>query len=281
MKAFAVMNNKGGVGKTTTAVSLAAELALRDLPTLLVDLDLQASASHWLGLETDTLGVSALAQKKGVARPESLKRIGLPYLEVLHADERLRETEAEIQESGKAFSRFVAAIQERTTDYAYTVIDCPPAFSTLTISALMASGTALLPLAPQYLALDGARRFFETLREMEERHGFRARTLGITLTLVDRRKRMTQNVIQMIRDHFGALVFQSEIPLNARIEEAPLSGRPVGVAFPHSPGALAYRALAEEVVARLMDADTIGSRNKMVKGFLQADLREELRSARL
>jgi chromosome partitioning protein len=247
---YAIANQKGGVGKTTTAVNLAACLADSGRQTLVVDLDPQCNATVTLGLDRearpssyDTLcGDGTVAEAARPAGPDNLwivpanrdlagASVELPTLE--RSEYRLREG--------------LGPVRER---FAATFLDCPPSLDPVTVNALTAADRVIVPVQAEYLALEGLVQFLDTLQSVRRKLNPSLILTGIVITMADDRTRLSQDVERELRDHFNELVLETVVPRSVRLAEAPSFALPVIAHAPTSRGATAYRALAEEVLAR-------------------------------
>ena len=251
---LAVMNSKGGVGKTTTSINLAAALTEAGRRVLLVDLDGQGSASIGLGVARAELEPGAAAvildgqPIDQAIRPTGVQRLDLltGSIELSHADLTLAGLEARE-------NRLAIALTPIKDRYEFIVLDCGPSLGLLTINALVAADAFLVPVTPSFLALEGMNNLRECVHRMKALTGACARLLGLVLTQVDRRTKVSTEMGAALRSRHGLSVFRTEIPMNVRLSEAPAFGRTIFQHAPASPGARAYRALADELMARCRD----------------------------
>jgi len=248
-RVFAIVNQKGGVGKTTTAVNLAASLAASERATLLIDLDPQANASSAFGISAPATQVYDVICGQAIGL-EPVHATEMSHLHLIPSGEDLSGAEIELVALEHREGRLRAGIAPLLGLYDYVLIDCPPSLGLLTLNALVASDSVVIPLQGEYYALEGLARLQRTVERVRGALHPRLELEGIVLTMFDRRANLSRQVEEDVRSHFGERVFQSVIPRNVRLSEAPSHGKPILLYDIHSRGALAYLELAQEVLAR-------------------------------
>jgi chromosome partitioning protein len=250
---LAVANQKGGVGKTTTAVNLASALALLGVAVLLIDMDPQGNASTGLGLiRSERRGGTYNLLMDGDLGDQAIRPTPVANLSLLASDSDLAGAEIELVPAPKREFRLREALCTLPEFDAFQVVvlDCPPGLGLLTLNALVAASGVIVPLQCEFYALEGISSLMHTIEAVRRRFNSKLRLSGILLTMFDRRNSLSGLVEKDARDHFGDWVFDTTIPRNIRVSEAPSHGIPVLMYDPRSPGAQSYTALGAEIVKK-------------------------------
>ena len=257
-KTIAIANQKGGVGKTTTAVNLAAVLAGSGFSVLLVDSDPQGNATSGVGVQRGSFRKSIYhCVVLGDRVADVVLETEISGLKVLPANKDLAGAEVELVDVDRRESRLREALEPLEAMYEYIIIDCPPSLGLLTLNALTAAKSLLVPIQCEYYALEGVTELFDTLARIRRLHNPSLTIEGLLLTMYDERTNLSSAVASDLRDFYGQQVFETVIPRNVRLAEAPSYGKPITLYDAHSKGAEAYLQLAKEVIAH--DTKGIGS----------------------
>jgi len=246
-KIIAITNQKGGVGKTSTAINLSASIAALEKKTLIIDIDPQANSSSGIGITSEEKSVYEVIL--GLQSAEScIQKTHLPYLDILPANINLVGAEVELVNlEGREF-KLKEAIKPIKDEYDYIFIDCPPSLGLLTLNALTAADSVIIPVQCEYFALEGLGQLLNTINMVKKNLNTELIIEGVLLTMFDTRLRLSQQVVEEVRKYFGEKVFKAVIRRNVRISEAPSHSMPVLLYDALSKGAQDYMALAEEII---------------------------------
>ncbi|MGH7467081.1 MAG: ParA family protein [Longimicrobiales bacterium] len=251
-RVIAIANQKGGVGKTTTAINLGASLAVAERRTLIIDMDPQANATSGTGIDRSTVRTTMYDVLVDRAPLESavLEGLHFPFLSVAPSDQDLVGAELELvgrPERELLLRRSLQTVRER---YDYVLVDCPPSLGLLTLNTLTAADSVLIPIQCEFYALEGLSQLLNTVRLVQQNLNPRLQVEGVLLTMYDQRLNLSRQVAEEAEQYFGDKVYRTTIPRNVRLAEAPSFGKPIVLYDIVSQGAQSYLALAKEIIAR-------------------------------
>lgn len=248
-RVFAIANQKGGVGKTTTAINLAASLAANDIRVLVVDSDPQGNCTSGLGVSKDADKPSLYHVLLGDTHPrDAIRPTGFEGLDIITADKNLVGSNLELIDLPNREYRIRDRLAEIRDDYHFVIIDCPPALDLLTLNGLLAADSVLVPIQCEFFALEGVSELMDTIDRIRESFQHPLAIEGILLTMYDDRTNLTRQVAADLRDFFKDDVFRTVIPRSVRLAEAPSFGKPILTYDPRSKGAESYIKLAKEIL---------------------------------
>lgn len=251
-RVFAVVNQKGGVGKSTTAVNLAACLGDLGKKTLLIDLDPQGNATSGYGLnrgQRQQCVYDALLSE--VPLKQLIEPVAVEHVFVVPATIQLAGAEIELVSALSRENRLKNALLPVIEEFAFVIIDCPPSLGLLTVNALTAADGLIIPIQCEYYALEGLSKLLDSVRLIRSHLNASLEVFGVVMTMYDSRTRLSQQVVEEVREYFDSKVFDTLVPRTVRLSEAPSFGQPITIYDPEGKGSIAYRRLAEEVVSRV------------------------------
>lgn len=251
-RVISIVNQKGGTGKTTSVINISAYLARAGYKTLIVDMEPQANATLYLGIDPLSLEISMydVLLKDTVNLNDIILSTNIENLHLAPAQVSLSKSDINLADKPNKQYRLKEKLADLKPKYDYILIDCPPSLSLLPINALTASDEVIIPLQPKYLSLEGLKQLKFSLDRTKDELNPSLRTLGILFTMVDMRPKMTKHSMELVREHFGGKVFNSIIRTCSKFDEAPIAGQPISEYDPKSKGAEDYKNVTEEVIKR-------------------------------
>ncbi|MES0492038.1 MAG: AAA family ATPase [Leptospirales bacterium] len=251
-KAIALANQKGGVGKTTTSINLGAYLATLGQKVLIIDFDPQGNAGSGLGSDINKLENTIYEYiLDDVSSEEVIQKTDIENLDLIPSNIDLSGLEVDLRDNSQKDYQLKKKVEELKNKYDFILIDCPPSLGILTINALVASDSVLIPLQCEYFALEGLTQLLRIIRLVQDKLNTALDLEGILLTMFDSRTNLSSQVVADVRKHFTKKVFEVIIPRNVKLSEAPSFGEPIGVYDPASTGATAYKKLAKELIEKV------------------------------
>lgn len=249
MRKIAICNQKGGVAKTTSAINIAAYLAIKGKKTLLIDLDPQANATSGVGVNKKEIQHSIYnVLHEHIGLDQAIKDTEIEYLSVVPSNINLTGAEVELVNVMGREYRLKKAINEMKRSFDFIILDCPPSLGLLTINGLTATDSILITIQPEYYALEGLGQLMNTFKLVKENLNDKLEIEGVLLTMVDKRANLTKEVINEVRKFFGDKVYNTFIPRAIKLAEAPSFGKPIALYDPHSPGAKKYDEMTNEML---------------------------------